>query len=187
MNKMISKIHNLIKKNITGKRVLFYFLFANIVYAFMLLVTIPKVLNFSAGMKLPDMLPTGYSPDYINTLMSTLGEEGRNLYLYRQIPVDMVYPFLFGISWCLVIAWFLDKLGKMNGPLVYLCLFPVLAGFFDYMENIGMIVILNHYPDNPDFLSLQTNVFTILKSLLTTLYFIALIITMVVFVLKKLK
>lgn len=187
MNKMTLKIHEFITKNIEGKKVLIFFVLANIVYSIMLLVTIPKVMIFSNGMKLPDMLPTGYSPNYINKLLSNLGEEGRNTYLYRQIPVDMVYPLLFSVSWCLVIAWFLNKLGKLNGSLIYLCLLPILAGFFDYLENTGMIVILNRYPDNPDYLSMLTNVFTILKSLLTTIYFIALIIIMVIFVLKKLK
>jgi hypothetical protein len=175
----------LIKNNIQGKRVLILFIAVNIVYCFMLLVTIPKVMIYSGGMKLPDMLPTGYSAEYINTLLNTLGREGRNAYLFNQIPVDMVYPFLFGISWCLVLAWVLNKLGKLNGSLIYLCLLPLLAGLFDYLENTGMIVILNRYPYNPDYLTQTTSVFTILKSLLSTFYFITLIAVMVAFVIKK--
>ncbi len=175
----------LIKNNIEGKRVLILFIITNIIYVFMLAVTIPKVMSFSNGMKLPDMLPMGYDTDYVNALLSALGEEGRNFYLLRQIPVDMVYPLLFGVSWCLVLAWFLNKLGKLNGSLFYLCLLPLLAGLFDYLENIGMIVILNRYPDNPDFLTQATNVFTILKSLLSTFYFITLIFAVVAFVIKK--
>jgi hypothetical protein len=176
----------LIIKNIEGKRVLILFIVTNIIYVFMLAVTIPKVMSFSNGMKLPDMLPTGYSAEYINTLLSNLGREGRNAYLFNQIPVDMVYPFLFGASWCLVLAWFLDKLGKLNGLMIYLCLLPLLAGLFDYLENTGMIVILNRYPDNPDFLTQATSVFTILKSVLSTFYFITLIAVVVAFVIKKL-
>jgi hypothetical protein len=175
----------LIKNNIQGKRVLILFIAVNIVYCFMLLVTIPKVMSYSGGMKLPDMLPTGYSAEYVNNLLNTLGEEGRNTYLFLQIPVDMVYPFLFGVSWCLVLAWFLNKLGKLNGSLIYLCLLPLLAGFFDYFENFGVIVILNRYPNNPDFLTQATSVFTILKSMLSTSYFITLIAVVVVFVIKK--
>ena len=46
---------------------------------------------FSGGMKLLDMMPLGYDMDYINTLFETLGEKGRDIYLYNQIPVDMIY------------------------------------------------------------------------------------------------
>jgi hypothetical protein len=176
---------DLIIRNIQGKKVLILFAIANIVYVFMLFITIPKVMSFSGGMKLPDMLPTGYNADYVNALLSELGEKGRNAYLFKQIPVDMVYPFLFGVSWCLVLSWFLNKLRKLNGSLIYLCLLPLFAGLFDYLENIGMIVILNRYPDNPDFLTQATNVFTILKSLLSTFYFITLIAVVVAFGIKK--
>ena len=74
----------------------------------MLTITIPMVMSFSDGMKLLDMMPAGYSAEYVNTLLNTLGEQGRNAYLFQQIPVDMVYPFLFAVSYCLLFAYFLD-------------------------------------------------------------------------------
>jgi hypothetical protein len=151
----------------------------------MLMVTIPKVMSFSGGMILPDMMPIGSNAKYINSLLNTLGEEGRNAYLFRQLPMDMIYPTLFAASWCLVLAWFINKLGKLDGPLFYLCLIPLAGGFFDYLENFGIILILKTYPDNADELTLITNYFTIAKSFLTTLFFIILIILVVLFVVKK--
>ena len=74
----------IIKQNIQGKKVLFFFALATVVYIFMLAVTIPKVMSYSGGMKLPDMLPTGYSPEYINALLNQFGEEGRNTYLFHR-------------------------------------------------------------------------------------------------------
>jgi hypothetical protein len=176
-----------LKRNATGKKTLFFFIIANVVYVFMLTVTIPGVVRYSGGMKLPDMMPTGYDAEYIHSLLYTLGEEGRNAYLYRQIPADMVYPLLFAISWCLVLGWFLNKLGKLQGSLFYLCLVPVFAAVFDYFENIGMIVILNRYPENEDLLTQINNVFSILKSTLTTIYFITLLITIFLFLFNRLK
>ena len=176
----------IIKQNIQGKKVLFFFALATVVYIFMLAVTIPKVMSYSGGMKLPDMLPTGYSPEYINALLNQLGVEGRNAYLFQQIPVDMVYPLLFAISWSLVLAWFLKKLNKQNTQVIYLCLLPVLGGLFDYLENIGMIIILSTWPANTDTLSQFTNVFTILKSFFSTLFFISLIIVLFIFAYRSL-
>jgi len=177
----------LIKRNLYGKKVLLLFILTNIIYAVMLTITIPNVMSFSGGLKIMDMLPTGYNPEYVNTLMKALGEKGRDAYLFEQIPVDMVYPLLFALSWCLVLAYILKKLGKLDGILFCLCFIPVFAGIFDYCENIGIINILNSYPTNSDLLSQTTSVFSVLKSSCTTLYFFILIICLIALGIKKLR
>ena len=176
---------NLIRKNLKGDRILFLFILAVAVYVFMLKVTIPEVMVFSGGMKILDMMPLGYDSNYVNLLFETLGKQGRHVYLFHQIPADMIYPFLFGVSNCLILAWFLDKLDKFRGPAFALCLIPLLAGIFDYCENIGIISLLNVYPHIPDFLSKITAIFSVLKSLFTTLYFVVLLITLVIFGLSR--
>ena len=77
-------VHNLVKciqQAATGKRVLTFFLPAMMVYALMLLYTIPQVEQYSAGMKLFDISPSGYSYQYAIELLSTLGSIGRDTYL----------------------------------------------------------------------------------------------------------
>ncbi|WP_268846050.1 hypothetical protein [Flavobacterium aestivum] len=167
-----------IKKNISGKKVLLLFILSNIVYAIMLVVTIAEVMHHSGGMKILDMMPTGYDIHYVNTLFSALGTQGRDAYLYHQLPLDLIYPVLFGISSCLVLAYFLNKLEKLDSPLFYLCLIPLFSGLFDYGENIGIIKMLKDYPNISDLQVQITNVFSVLKSILTTIYFIILIITL---------
>lgn len=167
---------------IQGKTVLWLFIITNLVYVFMLSVTIPKVMGFAGGMKLMDMLPTGYDFQYVNTLLVTLGEEGRAVYLYRQIPADMIYPGLFGISYCILLLFFLKKLNKLNSPLIYLSVLPLMGGLFDYFENIGIIFMLRSFPDLSGNLVSVTNVFTIIKSLTTTVYFIVLLVILVVWI-----
>jgi len=83
---MINKMIQFITKHLNGKKVLFLFLLTNLVYAFMLIITIPKTMQFSNGMKLLDMMPMGYNSEYVNTLFNTLGEKGREVYLLNQIP-----------------------------------------------------------------------------------------------------
>jgi hypothetical protein len=177
---------DLIHKNISGKKVLFFFILANIVYASMLIITIPEIMHYSGGMKILDMMPTGYDEQYVKTLFDTLGKPGRDSYLYHQLPLDLIYPALFGISFCLVLAYFLNKLKKFDSPLFYLCLIPLFSSLFDYGENIGSINMLRDYP-NISTLQVQiTNVFTILKSIFTTVYFLILIITLLAVVKNKL-
>jgi hypothetical protein len=175
----------LIKKNLSGKNVLYYFIAVNVVYLLMLFITIPKVMVFSGGMKILDMMPAGYSPDYVNTLLTALGQLGRNVYLFTQLPLDMAYPALFGISYCLVLAYLLNRLGKLETKLIYLCLLPVVAGFFDYCENFGIITMILTFPENSVLLSQATSVFSVLKSAFTTLYFTVLLISLLVFGVRK--
>lgn len=180
----MKSLKTIINKNVKGKKVLFLFVLTNIVYAIMLIVTIPKTMKFSNGMKLLDMMPTGYDSEYINALFETLGVPGREIYLYNQIPVDMIYPFLFGISYCLLITYFLKKIDKFNSIFFYLCFLPIIAGIADYLENFGIINMLNNYPNLSQISMEATNVFSIVKSITTTIYFIALLITLLLFGVK---
>jgi hypothetical protein len=174
-----------LKRNLSGRKVLFLFVLTNIVYALMLLITIPELMSYSGGMKILDLMPAGYNEQYVNTLFSTLGEKGRNAYLYHQLPLDLIYPLLFGVSSCLVLAYFLRKLGKLDSNLFYLCLIPLFSGLFDYGENIGIITMLHTFPDNPIVLTQITSIFSILKSLFTSVYFIVLIVTLIVLAKNK--
>ena len=176
----------IINRNLDGKKVLLFFIITNIVYAIMLTITIPEVMNFSNGMKILDMIPTGYDPDYVNSLLVTLGAKGRNAYLFHQIPVDMIYPFLFAISSCLILAYFINKLNKSDGALFYLCFIPLFSGFSDYCENIGIISMLNNFPESSSLLIRATSGFSVMKSVSTISYFIILTILLIVFGVNKL-
>jgi hypothetical protein len=153
----------------------------------MIAITIPKVMVFSEGMKLLDMMPLGYDIEYVKSLFETLGEKGRDVYLSRQIPVDMIYPFLFGISYSLLIAFFLKKIDKLKSVLFFLCWLPIIAGIADYLENFGIILMLNSYPSIGSNSVILTNLFTMIKSMITTLYFIALITIMMAVGVKYIK
>lgn len=172
-------MRQLIYNHLRGTKVLVLFILTNLVYAWMLLVTIPQVMQYADGIKLLDMMPAGYDAVYVQKLFDGLGIEGRHAYLYKQIPVDMIYPLLFGISYCLLLAYFLNKLGKLNSVLFYLCLLPLLAGLADYMENTGIITMLNHFPDIADSLITFTCISTLVKSAASTLYFVTLIIVLI--------
>jgi len=179
-------IKNLIRRSLNGRIIFSLFILTGIVYGIMLTITIPRVMSFSGGMKLLDMMPTGYSVEYVNSLLNVLGEKGRDAYLFSQIPLDMIYPFLFGITFCLVLAYILNKLRKFESFSFYLCFIPVFSGLFDYFENIGIIIILNTYPYNSTTLTQIANVFSILKSSFTTICFIILVIFLIVLVNAKL-
>lgn len=175
----MNNLRSIISKHLSGKKVLLLFVITNLVYAVMIFITIPKVMAFSRELKILDMMPMGYDLDYISALFNALGEKGRETYLYQQIPVDMIYPFLFGISNCLILAFFLNKIDKLDSVFFYVTLLPLFAGVADYIENIGIVLMLKSFPDVSAEVAGLTNVFSITKSLTTTIFFIVLIIVLV--------
>jgi small-conductance mechanosensitive channel len=162
---MITRLRNLIVYYSSGKTVLVFFILSGIFYTTMLAFTIPKVSAFANGMKILDMIPEGYDKDYVDTLFAALGENGRFTYLYKQIPLDLIFPALFGIGFCLLFAFIL----------------PLIASISDYVENIGIITMLRQFPNYSDETVTITSTFSFLKSSTITIYFIALIFLLVAF------
>ena len=167
-----------ISKNSKGKTVLIFVIITSIIYLIMPIVTMPIVAQFANGKEILDLLPGGYSFEYVNTLFATLGEEGRHAYLFYQIPVDMIFPVLFAITNCLLIAFFLKKLGHFKSPFIYLCFLPIISGIADYSENIGAIILLNQYPDISVLAVKINSFFSIVKYASISVSFVVLIILM---------
>jgi len=182
----MKQFRKLINTYSSGKIVLGLFIFTNAVFVFMLTVTIPNTMKFANGNKLLDMMPMGYDLNYVNSLFNALGEAGRETYLTTQLPIDMLYPLLFGITYSLLLSYFLKKLNKHNTSFIYLCLFPIVAGIADYFENIGIIILLQNYPNLSEMIVSTTNVFSVTKSVSTSIYFTTLTIVLVVLGIKHL-
>lgn len=180
----MNRLTKFIYGNNSGKKVLGLFILTNAVYAFMLAVTIPKTMEYSNGIKLLDMMPMGYDLNYVTELFNSLGEIGRKIYLTNQIPVDMVYPLLFGLTYCLLLAYFLKKLNKLNTSLIYLCFIPIIAGIADYLENFGIIAMLKNYPKLTEIAVKTTSSFTLIKSISTSVFFILLIVILIILGIK---
>ncbi|MDH5778284.1 MAG: hypothetical protein OEZ33_08740 [Gammaproteobacteria bacterium] len=159
----------------TGKVVLALFIPATMIYLIMILVTIPTIMEYVPKKLLFDLSPTGYSFEYAQELLAALGNEGRELYLYRQLPLDFIYPGLFALSSCTLLAWLFLKVKDTNSSLFYVCFVPVVASLFDYLENIGVVSLLISYPNISAERVSFASAMTIIKSGLTTVYFVFLI------------
>ena len=91
------------------------------------------------------------------------------------------------ISYGALMAYFLKKIDKFNRPLIYLCILPIIAGIADYFENIGIIAMLNSYPDFTETMVNATSIFSVIKSIATSTFFIALMIILIFRGIKSLK
>jgi hypothetical protein len=175
----------LIRKHATGWKTLFAFLIAQAVYFYMIFVTIPEVSAYADGLQLLDVKPFGYDVQYVETLMEKLGPEGRMAYKSRQIPPDMIYPLLFAISMALLMAYVLKKTVAEESLIFLVCLIPFFAAGLDYIENFGILHILNEYPAIDAAQVMALSQVTIWKSLLTTLVFLILIPAVIIWFIKR--
>lgn len=180
-------MYSIIKDNIQGKKIFILFLITQIVYFTMIFVTIPKIASINKNIKIFDIRPFGYSYEEALELLEHLDTKGREIYLFQQIPLDLIYPSLFGITFCLVLAFFLNKIKLLNSKYIYLTLLPLFSGAFDYLENFSIIQMLTNYPTISEKLVNLASVFTILKSLLTSIYFFILIFVLIKYLFFYLK
>ncbi len=119
----------------------------------------------------------GYSYIEAKNLFHNLDTKGRQAYLYQQIPLDLIFPILFAISF--ICIYFLKKLNLLETQFIYIVLLPIISALFDYTENICIICILEIYPILSKNLIELSSFFTIIKDIYYTISFITLIFVVV--------
>lgn len=172
-------MNKLFIKYATGKRVLLFFVLSSLVYLGMVAFTVPKIMQYANGIKLPDLMLTGYNFEYVNALFTSLGTEGRHIYLWQQIPLDLVFPALFVLCYSLLLAYFIKKLKPSKSSLFFFCWLPVIGGTADYLENFGIITLLRRFPAITEQTVQLTSLATVIKSSAITVYFLVLLVVLV--------
>jgi len=165
--------------------VISFFVLTMAVYLTMLSYSIPAVTAFAPQLPIFDLSPSGYSFSYANELLDTLGDEGRNLYLHTQLPLDFIYPGLFSITYSLLLVWLFGKTFKGDSKVYYFASVPFLAGIFDYAENVFIIKMINSFPDLQISTVKTASIFTLLKSSFTLIFFLLLILGFVLLLKQK--
>lgn len=164
-----------LQKRATGKLVLILFLITMGVYATIVLYTIPSVLDRAPELRLFDMSPTGYTLEYAQRLLESIGEDGRIRYMSLQLPFDFVYPVLFGLTYTLLLTWIFKRGFSARSRIFYLALVPAFAGALDYAENVGIIIMLKSFPAISPATVAIASTSTVLKSLLTVAFYLLLL------------
>lgn len=113
-----------------------------------------------------------YTPQAFYQMLNDYGSDGRRAYLIIRWTFDLVYPFVYGIFFYLV----LDKLRLKNWVLSL----PVLAVVFDFCENIIASYFMIFYEDELDALVYLLQVVSLLKWLM-----ILVIVIMIIYGLFK--
>lgn len=136
------------------------------VYLLMINTTLAHLTALS-GLAPLDLRPLGYTADEVSSLFLALGEDGRGVYLKRQIVLDTAYPALLALTLISVFRWLGQRLP--HRWLIQIGIAVSLgAALFDYGENSGIAVMLLNWPDVHPVLVRLTSLASISKSLMTT-------------------
>ncbi len=144
----------------TGRSVLILALLYIPVQLSMIFIIFPIVSGYTPEKPLD--MRFNYSVNEIYQLFSSLTEHGRNLgtvvYLY-----DNLFAIIYSLFFTFLIIFLLKKASMENSFIFKFRYIPLLAGCFDILENISIIIMLHYYPRELTFIAGCANIFTISK------------------------
>jgi len=103
-----------------------------------------------------------YTPDQAKMVLACFGPL---LAKYRliELTLDLVYPVVYSLFFSMAMTALARNISRLLNFLQYLLLFPLLAWFFDLLENASISVLIAQYPDFPPILAQLASSFTSLK------------------------
>ncbi len=88
-----------------------------------------------------------YTYEDVVEAFDKIGAEGRSIYAFIVVKIDMVYPIIYGLFLILLFFALIQIVFSQNSKLIYLSLIPVIGVIFDYLENFNTLKLLNNYPN----------------------------------------
>ena len=85
----------------------------------------------------------GYDSTVAYEVISAYGEDGRTLYIWFSLTLDVLLPIAY-------VCLGLGLLRLLRPNTVLLLVFPILTGCLDLLENAQIIVLMLQYPDLSD-------------------------------------
>jgi len=160
---------------------------ALIVYAFMVLNTLPGIATYAEGAVAFDMRPGGYSFEEAQGFLAKLGDEGRHYYLTRQLVLDIFYPAFLAMALFGFLKMLADSAkGIWKKALIIGAYTSFVCAAFDYAENILIVNMLVSEKIQMSLVS-AASWMTIGKSLGTTSVFCVVLVGLIAKLLQNVK
>ena len=137
-----------------------------IVLILFILLVLPGSTRINTADKIsPDIpdLSFWYSPDHLYSIAESYGINGRKEYVIMHAGFDLIWPVVYVGFLALSLSWVFGRVSKI---FLKLNLIPVIAGIFDYLENILTSIVMLRYPEHSRGIDLLAPVTTMLKWIL---------------------
>ena len=110
-----------------------------------------------------------YTPAKAHELISSYGGQGRQSYALTEVTLDLAYPFLSALMFCLLTLYTFKRAFPNIGWILNLSLLPYLVMLADYLENACVVTMLLGYPREFNAIAQMSNFFTVTKFALSPL------------------
>lgn len=133
-----------------------------IVFTFHLFPGFQDELNLIAGQEIQSLdSRLYYNHADVQELFDVLGIRGRETMFFVSGIVDSIYPLTYGFLFYWMLSYLVSPI-----PFKWQTIIPFLvvpAVFFDYAENISVLLLLTNYPNLPAPLITMASAYTSLK------------------------
>lgn len=141
-------------------------------------------INALAGKEIgPIDLTFGFNPSRTLQMVEDYGDAAREYYASVELSVDIAYPIVYALLLAVILTLIYRKL--IRGPVRYLNLLPFLIMFFDYLENITIVSMLKHYPEQSMTMATLCELVKLIKWLLFGVVFFLIIYGLIKILFQK--
>lgn len=134
-----------------------------------------KLMSYSGGLG-PLDLTLGLSPAETYARLAAFTADGRLTYLLIELTADLVFPLVYGLFFSLAIGLVYQRSFAPASAMQRLIAVPFLATLCDYLENVGIVLMLLFYPQELGAVALLVRPLTLLKWLFTILSAVLLLV-----------
>ncbi|MDP8268414.1 MAG: hypothetical protein P9L97_06785 [Candidatus Tenebribacter davisii] len=124
-------------------------------------------------------LQLSYSSEEAYNILAKYNDEELKEYIIGELTVELIYPIVY----TLFFSFFIFKLSKKN----IFSFLPLLIMFSDYFENIGIVTIINYYPQKLPNIVTLTSLFTSLKWILVAISILLILVLLITKLYKQKK
>jgi hypothetical protein len=117
-----------------------------------------------------------YSPDELYRMAEAYGEAGRGAYVRARFTFDVVWPLVYTLFLSTAISWLNKWAFTSDNRWQRANLVPVLGALFDFLENGSTSLVMLRYPARTFLVDILAPVFTMVKWVLVTGSFVALLV-----------
>ena len=149
--KMIGSLRNIIIFSIL-------FIVVECIFSFSLL---PHFATITGGERIIDM-KIFYSYEEVYSTINAYGQDGINYYEKIQL-LDLIFPLTYAFAFSSVIARLFNRVNEVSEKAQLVILIPFITALLDYIENLGIFIMLRLHPHRYFIVALITNIITVLK------------------------
>ena len=160
---MLIRLSDLFRKYAKGWLVL-VFLALDVLFMAVVMPGMSGLLGTAARTNLgPLDLKFFYTPEQVFTTLEAFGQPRRDAYKIVELTADIIYPVIYTIAFGLLLTWLFKRAFKGDQAIQRFNVLPIGAWLFDLLENLGIVAMLNTFPNIPAGLAWATAIFTITK------------------------